>query len=109
MMAVPEAVSLPSTPLPVASENAAITSLGKPSGYVGNGRSNTTPQSSQCPAVLSLPADSGSATPCAACGAEHRMPASGRQQPRPSDSRYGSSRPPTHRATFPSVSLPASP
>ena len=56
MMPVPEAGRLHSTCRPIAASNGSMTSGGKPSGYVGNGRSSTTPIISQWPVVVSLPA-----------------------------------------------------
>ena len=60
------------------------------------------PQISQCPVVLSLPALTGSQLPNAARGeATAATPASDAQCPRPSAVRFGSESPPTCRATLP--------
>ena len=59
MMSVPLPTTFPTTGRPVRRSNSAMTSWGKPRGYVGNGASRTTPHSSQCPVVLSFPADAG--------------------------------------------------
>ena len=70
----------------------------------------TTPISSQCPAVVSFPFERSSSRPATAgaygCGGQ---PSSGSTLPSPSASMFGRSRPPTARATLPSVSEPSSP
>src|SRR6267143_712771 len=113
MIAVPEAALLPSQPRPDRRANSSRNGTGKPRGYVRNAFSSTTPQISQCPVVLSFPADAGRATPYAALGAtaasNPSSPDRSRHFPSPSFSRLGSFRPPTARATLPSVSDPASP
>src|SRR5512145_83951 len=63
MIAVPLAATFPSTPRPVRRSNSLISSGGKPSGYVGKGLLSWIPQISQCPVVLSLPADAGRIRP----------------------------------------------
>src|SRR6266513_3159679 len=68
MIAVPDAAVLPSQPRPVRFENSSSSAFGNPRGYVRNARSSSTPQISQCPVVLSLPCEAGSATPYAAVG-----------------------------------------
>ena len=107
---MPDAGLLQSTPRPVRFMNGSITSSGNPYGYVGNATAVTTPISSQWPAVVSLPFDRSSSRPATAgapgCGGH---PSSGSTLPSPSASRLGRSRPPTARATFPSVSEPSSP
>src|SRR5581483_4495202 len=110
MISVPLAGLLPSTPRPVRFMNGSITSSGKPCGYVGIGCGVTTPISSQWPVVVSLPRERSRSRPATAgapgCGGQ---PSSGSTLPSPSASRVGRSRPPTARATFPSVSEPSSP
>src|ERR1700741_1150340 len=110
MISVPEAGLFPSTPRPVRCMNGSITSCGKPCGYVGNGVAVTTPISSQCPVVVSLPFERSSSRPATAgapgCGGQ---PCSGSMFPSPSASRFGRSSPPTALATLPSVSEPSSP
>src|SRR4051794_7529788 len=110
MISVPDAGLLPSTPRPVWCMNGSITSNGKPCGYVGIGCGVTTPISSQCPVMVSLPLERSSSRPATAgapgCGGQ---PSSGATLPRPRASRLGRSSPPTARATFPSVLDPSSP
>ena len=95
---------------PVRCMKGSITSCGKPCPYVGIACGVTTPISSQCPVVVSLPLERSTSRPATAgapgCGGQ---PSSGSTLPRPSASRFGRSRPPTARATFPSVSDPSSP
>ena len=69
MMAVPEAALFPSVRRPMRSSKAAITSAGNPSGNTGNGRSSTSPISSQCPVTESFPGDDSAIRPNAARGA----------------------------------------
>src|SRR6267378_7319340 len=113
MIAVPEAALLPSQPRPERRANSSSNGTGKPRGYVRNAFSSSTPQISQCPVVLSFPADAGRATPYAAlgvtAGSNPLSPDPSRHFPSPSFSRLGSFRPPTARATLPRVSDPASP
>src|SRR2546422_11369972 len=113
MIAVPDAALLPSQPRPVRRANSSSMGTGTPRGYVRNGFSSNPPQISQCPVVLSFPADAGRATPCAAVGltpgANPGRTDPSRHFPSPSFSRLGSFNPPTARATLPSVSEPASP
>src|SRR5207248_4182393 len=113
IIAVPEAALLPIQPRLVRRANSSSNGTGKPFGYVGNAFSSTTPQISQCPVVLSFPADAGRATPCAALAATAESnpssPDRSRHFPSPSFSRLGSLKPRTARATLPSVSDPASP
>src|SRR6266516_2025578 len=70
----------------------------------------TTPISSQCPVVVSLPLERSARRPATAgapgCGGH---PSSSSTLPSPSASRLGTSSPPTARATFPRVSEPSSP
>src|SRR5437667_3518549 len=68
------------------------------------------PISSQWPSVVSLPLERSISRPATA-GAPVMggQPSSGSTLPRPSASRLGKSRPPTARATLPSVSDPSSP
>ena len=65
MISVPDAGTLPSTERPIAASNGSITSGGNPFGYKGNGSSRRMPIISQCPVVVSLPAESSVARPCA--------------------------------------------
>src|SRR5882762_9302964 len=113
MIAVPDAALLPSQPRPVRRANSSSIGTGNPRGYVRNGFSSNTPQISQCPVILSFPADAGRATPCAAVGlttgASPARTDPSRHFPSPSFSRLGNFNPPTARATLPSVSEPASP
>src|SRR6266478_7092543 len=113
MIEVPDAALLPSQPRPVRRAKSSSIGTGNPRGYVRNGFSSNTPQISQCPVVLSFPADAGRATPYAAVGltpgANPGRTAPSRHFPSPSFSRLGSFNPPTARATLPSVSEPASP
>ena len=70
MISVPDAVQLPSTPgTPVRLTNSSITSLGNPSGYVGNATLVSIPTISQCPTVVSFPSESSAHLPYAAVGA----------------------------------------
>src|SRR5213593_4544507 len=113
MIAVPDAVLLPSQPRPVRRANSSTSETGNPFGYVRNGVASNTPQISQCPVVLSFPADAGCAIPYAAVGrapgANPEIPDPWWHLPSPRRSRLGSFSPPTARATLPSVSDPASP
>src|SRR5467141_3028909 len=113
MIAVPDAALLPSQPRPVRRAKSSSIGTGNPRGYVRNGFSSNTPQISQCPVVLSFPADAGRATPCAAVGlspgASPARTDPSRHFPSPSFSRLGNFNPPTARATLPCVSEPASP
>src|SRR5205823_12569499 len=110
MVRVPEAGVLPNHPRPVRLAKSSSSDVGNPFGYVGNGCFRTTPQISQCPVVESLPCERGSATPYAALGlTPGASPGMDRHFPNPNRSRFGSRTPPTARATFPSVSEPASP
>ena len=90
--------------------NGSITSCGKPCGYVGIAVGVTTPISSQWPVVVSFPFERSKSRPATAgapgCGGQ---PSSGITLPRPSASSAGRSRPPTARATLPSVFDPSSP
>src|SRR6186997_1415811 len=110
MISVPDAGLLPSTPRPVWFMNGSMTSSGKPCGYVGNAVGVITPISSQWPVVVSLPFERSSSRPATAgapgCGGQ---PSSSITLPRPSASSAGRSRPPTARATLPSVFDPSSP
>src|SRR5687768_2113983 len=110
MISVPEAGLLPSTPRPVWFMNGSMTSSGNPCGYVGKGVGVTTPASSQWPVVVSLPFERSSSRPATA-GAPGwgGQPSSGITFPSPSASNAGRSRPPTARATLPSVFDPSSP
>src|SRR6185437_3541845 len=110
MISVPDAATFPITGLPVAFENAAITSSGKPSGYVGNGRSVTMPIISQWPVVVSMPRLRSRRRPYAD-GASRRggQPRSGMMFPRPRACIAGTSRPPTASATWAIVDEPAVP
>src|SRR5919198_2311395 len=110
MMSVPEAGLLPSTFRPIASSNGWITASGKPFGYVGKGRSRTTPAISQCPVVLSLPAERSVSRPWAVPGpASGGTPRISVSNPSPSAARFGASIPPAARAQFPRVFVPSSP
>ena len=111
MIAVPDAGTLPSTPRPIADSNGSNTSGGNPSGYKGNGRSSRMPIISQCPVVVSLPADTSVARPCAVpgAGAPGEIPSMSARRPRPSDASAGADSPPTARAVLASVSDPSSP
>src|SRR5829696_8582630 len=110
MISVPDAALLPSTPRPVRCMNGSITSCGKPCGYVGIAVGVTTPISSQWPVVVSFPFERSSSRPATAgapgCGGQ---PSSSITFPSPSASSAGRSRPPTARATLPSVFDPSSP
>src|SRR5215210_521744 len=110
MISVPDAVLLPRTPRPVLCMNGSITSCGKPWANVGIAVGVTTPISSQCPVVVSLPFERSSSLPATA-GAPGwgGQPSSGITFPRPSASSAGRSSPPTARATLPSVFDPSSP
>ena len=63
MISVPDAGTLPRIPRPIASSNGTTISGGNPSGYSGNGSSSRIPIISQCPVVVSLPADRSVARP----------------------------------------------
>ncbi len=63
MISVPDAGTLPRIPRPIASSNGSTISGGNPSGYSGNGSSSRIPIISQCPVVVSLPADRSVARP----------------------------------------------
>src|SRR5712675_1819968 len=113
MIAVPDAALLPSQPRPVRRANSSSNATGNPRGYVRNAFSSRTPQISQCPVVLSFPADAGRATPYAplgvTAGSNPLSPDPSRAFPSPSFSRLGSVKPLMARATLPRVSDPASP
>src|SRR3954469_298736 len=110
MISVPLAGLLASTPRPVRFMNGSITSSGKPYGYVGIACGVTTTISSQWPVGVSLAFERATRRPAIAgapgCGAH---PSSGSTLPSPSASSVGRSRPPTARATLPSVLEPSSP
>ena len=110
MISVPDAATFPITGRPVAFEKASITSAGKPSGYVGNGRSVTMPIISQWPVVVSMPRLRSRRRPYTD-GAARRggQPRSGMMFPRPRACIVGTSRPPTASATCSSVEEPAVP
>jgi len=98
------------TPRPVKRENSSITTDGNPFGKVGKGRSRWMPAISQCPVVLSFPAEAGRMLPHAPTESSlRRRPLSGLMFPRPNCSRLGRVKPPVSRARLPRVSLPASP
>ena len=63
MISVPEAGSLPRIDWPIARSNGSTISAGNPSGYSGNGSSSRIPIISQCPVVVSLPAERSVARP----------------------------------------------
>jgi hypothetical protein len=110
MISVPDAGSLPSTSRPIRSWNGSMISGGNPSGYSGNGSSSTTPDISQWPVVVSLPAERSVRRPCAVpASALGSTPAIVVSMPRPSAPRFGAVSPPTAAAVLPSVSEPASP
>jgi hypothetical protein len=89
--------------------NSAITSGGNPFGKTGNGRSSTSPISSQWPVTESLPGDASAIRPNAPAGAgSGSMRFSDAIRVNPSRRRCGSFNG-TRRATLPIVSLPASP
>src|SRR4051794_6012832 len=109
-ISVPDAGTLPSTPCSIADENGPITSSGNPFGYSGNGVSSRTPIISQCPVVVSLPAETSVARPCAVPGsARGTTPSIAVNRPSPRPSSTGASSPPTASATWARVSDPASP
>ena len=110
MISVPEAGRFPSTVRPISRSNAPMRSEGKPSGYKGNGSSRRIPIISQCPVVVSLPADRSVARPCAEPGAAvASTPRIVVRSPSPSEARFGARIPPTTSAVFASVSEPSSP
>ena len=110
MIAVPEAVLLPMSPRPAAARSASVISGGKPLGKVGSASVVTRPAISQCPVMVSLPAEASRIAPQAPRGAAAAgTPAMAVRWPSPSAPRFGSVSPPTARAMFPSVSAPASP
>ena len=69
MIAVPEAVLLPSSPRPAAARSASVIAGGKPCGKVGIASSVTSPAISQCPVMVSLPAEASRIAPQAPRGA----------------------------------------
>src|SRR4029453_12212198 len=72
--------------------------------------SRTMPHISQCPVVVSLPAERSVRRPWAVPGpAVGAMPSIGVSRPRPSRSRFGAWIPPTAREDLPGVSEPSSP
>src|SRR6185369_4509596 len=102
--------SLPSRPRPDAARRASVISGGKPCGNVAIARSVTRPAISQCPVMVSLPADASFITPTAPrAAAAAGTPAMSVTCPSPSAPRFGSARPPRRLARFPSVSAPSSP
>src|SRR5260370_12194172 len=104
MIAVPDAALLPSQPRPVRRANSSSSTRGNPWGYVRNGRDRSTPQSSQCPVVESLPYERGSATPYAALGRTVTLrPAIGRHNPHPSPSPFPTPSPPPPRPPSPTL------
>src|SRR5581483_261571 len=110
MISVPDAGRLPSTGRPIRSTNGSMTSGGNPRGERGNGRSRTIPDISQCPVVVSLPADRSVRRPWAVPSAARAgTPATSVSMPSPSAPRFGARIPPTARAQLPSVLEPSSP
>ncbi len=110
IISVPDATLLPRTFRPILFSNSSISSGGKPSGYTGKGLSNITPASSQCPVVVSFPADFSAAFPYAAVGSfTAGTPSISMIFPIPIFCMFGSESPPTALATLPSVLLPSSP
>src|SRR4029077_2630193 len=110
MISVPEAGRLPSTRRPIACSNGVRTAGGDPSGNSGNAWSSRIPIISQCPVVVSLPAETSVARPWAdPARAPAGTPWIEPTSPSPSAWRFGACRPPTARAVLPSVSDPASP
>ena len=63
MISVPDAGTLPRIRRPIASSNGPTISGGNPSGYNGNGSSSRMPIISQCPVVVSFPAERSVARP----------------------------------------------
>src|SRR5262245_40402707 len=110
MISVPEAGTLPSTSRPIWRSNGSMISGGKPFGYSGKGSVRTIPAISQCPVVVSLPAERSVRRPRAVPGrASGSTPAIVVSMPRPRAPRFGARIPPTAEAVLPSVSEPASP
>ena len=72
MMAVPDAVLLPSKPRPAAAASAVMIAGGKPFGNVAIAVSVTRPAISQWPVMVSLPADASRIAPQAPRGAARR-------------------------------------
>src|SRR5688572_3328620 len=108
MIAVPEAALLPIVPRRMRDSNSRMSSGGKPWGNTGNGRSSTSPISSQWPVTESLPGEASAILPKAARGAASCGGPMRATRPRPSD-RSAGTRSGASRAMLPSVSLPRSP
>src|SRR5207253_10202247 len=108
---VPLAVLFPRYPgAPERRNHASIRAGGNPRGKVVKPFCSRTPIISQCPVVVSLPWDCSDMRPNAARGESvGGQPAMAVMFPRPHDWRFGTRRPPTLRAQFPSVFAPASP
>ena len=90
--------------------NSSIIQSGNPSGYTGNGSGEYIPAISQCPIVVSFPADTSASFP------KHPMGLSQRSRlcapsilPIPSFTILGILRPPLASAVCPNVSAPSSP
>ena len=82
---------------------------GKPSGYVGKGLETAIPIISQCPEVLSLPADISAAFPQLPIGfVADGTPSILMIFPRPNFCRFGKLSPFTFMAVFGNVLLPSS-
>ena len=94
---------------PVASSSALTISGGNPCGYVGIARGGTTPISSQCPVVDSLPGPSGRRRPCTPGSDAGATPRIGTIDPNPNRDSVGNRSPPTCSARCTSVFEPASP
>jgi hypothetical protein len=110
MMAVPDAPLLPMRPRPAARASGSVIRAGNPRGNVSNGTSVTSPAISQCPVMVSLPADASTMLPYAPSGAATAgTPAICVTCPNPSAPRFGNASPPIALARFPSVSAAASP
>src|SRR5262245_28862178 len=109
MTAVPEATTLPSVARPIRRSNSLISDAGNPLGNTGNGRSSTSPMSSQWPVTESLPGDDSAIRPNAPSGVPCKDDA-GRLTRRSSPRRRSvGTRRPTLLAMFPTVLLPSSP
>ena len=110
MISVPEAGMLPRTWRPIARSKGSMISGGNPWGYSGNGSPSSIPIISQCPVVVSLPAETSVARPCAVpAAARGATPSIGVSRPRPSSSSAGTRNPPTAAAVWASVFEPSSP
>ncbi len=77
---------------------------------MGNGAASTTPIISQCPVVVSLPAErSAMRATTPAAGSAGGTPAVPVSRPSPQEPRFGSASPPTAAAVCATVLAPSSP